>query len=92
MDGVGLGQHGGLHIGRRTQAEGVAIALRPHQCIGQRFGGQIQPFLLTRVGRQREAKVAEHVRRARIGNVDSNVVVAVGADDDDVFLADGRSW
>ena len=50
-------QHRHLHVGRRTQAEGVAIATLPDQLVGQRLAGQKKDLFLPGIVGQRQTDV-----------------------------------
>ena len=52
-------QHRDLHVGRRTQAEGVTIAVFPDDLVGQRFGGQEEDLALLGEVRHRQAHVGQ---------------------------------
>ena len=54
-----VGQHGGLHIVRRPQAERVAVAGRPHERVRQRFAGQVEDLVLLGEVGQRQPDVGE---------------------------------
>ena len=52
-------QHGGLHIGRGTQAEGVAVALLPRDGVGQRFRRDEHLLAAERIIADRQPDMAE---------------------------------
>jgi len=55
-DGVG-NEHRRLHVGRRTQAEGIAIAVLPDDLVGERLGGHEDDLALLGQIRYRQADV-----------------------------------
>ena len=54
-----LGEHGRLHVGRWPQAEGVLVAFRPDDGIGQRLGSEEEHLLLLGEVADGEADIGE---------------------------------
>ena len=90
-------QHRRLHVVGRTQAEGVAVALRPGDGVGQRFGGEEEHLLLVGeiadgeadVGQERAGQHRDVLARHQFvgGGLRIGRLAAVILGDDDELLA-----
>ena len=64
-------QHRHLHVGRGPQPEGIAVAVRPGDLVGQRLGGEKEHLLLAGEFRDRQSDIGQ--KRA-----EENVEIAAG--------------